>query len=61
MQAELIKWAELITQLLPEWNQSRANADADKQSFLKSVREIAVSEPDKTEQIAKLQQLILTG
>ncbi len=59
MQAELIKWAELITQLLPEWNHSRVDADSEKQSFLKSVREIAVSEPDKTEQIAKLQQLIL--
>ena len=59
MQAELIKWAELITQLLPEWNHSRVDADSEKQSFIKSVREIAVSEPDKTEQIAKLQQLIL--
>lgn len=59
MQAEILKWAELITKLLPEWNHSRANVDIEKQSFLKSVREIAVSEPDKTERIVKFQQLIL--
>ena len=59
MQVEILKWAELITKLLPEWNHSRANADMEKQSFLKSVREIAVSEPDKTERIVKFQQLIL--